>query len=204
MYWDASAYVGEILYFKIVDASSSPFDHINIDGFEFTNSIYPTNDFINGNFEFGLLDGWNILEGNAFTDDQVTSCESAYYPAYCQYGDQVGKEGIYHFYGRYARSGHDDHTITSGIMTSGIFTVGGDGLIELKVSGSDAPFNCYITLFDVHGNEIIGARRTGHGSSIYRYEIIDVSAFIDETLFFMVIDKKSSGCFINLDAIVLS
>ena len=174
MYWDASAYVGEILYFKIVDASSSPFDHINIDGFEFTNSIYPTNDFINGNFEFGLLDGWNILEGN------------------------------YHFYGTYARSGHDDHTITSGIMTSGIFTVGGDGLIELKVSGSDAPFNCYITLFDVHGNEIIGARRTGHGSSIYRYEIIDVSAFIDETLFFMVIDKKSSGCFINLDAIVLS
>ena len=55
----------------------------------------------------------------------------------------------------------------------------------------------------MQGNEVIEARRTGHGDSIYRHEIIDASAYINETLFFLVIDKKSSGCFINLDAIVL-
>ena len=203
VYWAASAYIGEVLYFKVVDASSSPFGHINIDGFEFTNSIYPTNSFLNGNFEFGQLSGWNVVEGDAFTDDQVTSCESAHYTAYCQYGDRVGKEGIYHFYGRYARSGHDDHTNAFGIMASGVFVVGGDGLIELEVGGSDNLSNCFITLVDMQGNEVIEARRTGHGDSIYRHEIIDASAYINETLFFLVIDKKSSGCFINLDAIVL-
>jgi hypothetical protein len=203
VYWDASSHIGKTLYFKIVDASSGSFGHINIDGFEFTNSIYPTNTFINGNFEFGLLTGWNVLEGDAFTSDQVTSCESALYTAYCQYGDQVGKEGVYHFYGRYARYGHDNHASASGIMTSGIFVVGGDGLIELKIGGSNDLANCYITLVDMQGNEITGARRTGHGNSIYRYEIIDASSHIDEPLFFVVVDKKLSGSFINLDAIVL-
>jgi hypothetical protein len=203
VYWDASAHIGKVLYFKIVDASSEPFGHINIDGFEFTNSIYPANAFTNGNFELGLLTGWNALDGNAFTGDQVTSCESALYTAYCQYGDQVGKEGIYHFYGKYARYGHDNHTDAAGIMTSGIFVVEGDGLIELKVGGSTDLDNCYITLVDMQGNEITGARRTGHGNSIYRYEIIDASAHIGETLFFMVVDNKLSSNFINLDAIVL-
>lgn len=203
VYWDASAHIGKILYFKIVDASSDSFGHINIDGFEFTNSIYPANAFINGNFELGLLTGWNSLEGDAFTDDQITSCESANYTAYCQYGDQVGKEGVYHFYGKYARFGHDNHTSAAGIMTSGVFVVGGDGLIELRIGGSNDLDNCYITLVDVQGNEITGARRTGHGNSIYRYEIIDASAHLGETLFFMVVDKKLSGSFINLDAIVL-
>lgn len=203
VFWDASAHLGKVLYFKVVDASSGSFGHINIDGFEFTNSIYPTNAFINGNFEFGSLAGWNALEGDAFTDDQVTYCESANYPTYCQYGDPVGKEGIYHFYGRYARYGHDNHTNASGIMTSGIFVVSGDGLIELKIGGSNDTANCYITLIDIQGNEIAGARRTGHGNSIYRNEIIDASAHIGETLFFLVVDKKPSTSFINLDAIVL-
>jgi hypothetical protein len=54
--WDASEYVGEALFFKVVDEAKGGWGHINIDGIQvFT----PTNTLPNSNFAKAELGAWN-------------------------------------------------------------------------------------------------------------------------------------------------
>lgn len=72
--WDASAYLGEKLYLKVVDYHTDGFGHINVDDFKVYAEGEPIRDDIeNGDFETGDLTGWTVVEGDAFSPKDVTN-----------------------------------------------------------------------------------------------------------------------------------
>ncbi|WP_171649249.1 GH32 C-terminal domain-containing protein [Paenibacillus phytorum] len=63
VFWDASAYIGQDLYIKIVDNSTGSWGHINVDDFNVFNSIYAG----------GLVGQWHLNDGTGTSATDTVS-----------------------------------------------------------------------------------------------------------------------------------
>ena len=161
-YIDLSEFVGEQLYFEIVDenASSDDLGCMTFDSFEtyyestpfwvdkeyyridvhYSFELEADNEYQvkNGTFETGDLTGWTPSWSNESGRIGVVSNKSVWW------NDaklSFNKAGTYFF------SGEEDEGKT-GTLTSSAFTVGGAGYMTFRMSGGRDPLACYISIID--------------------------------------------------------
>ena len=141
---DLSAYAGEKVYLRIVDNDDSYYyGYLSVDDIRVGEDAEPqtegaffikTRDYAedadspseheikNGGFETGSLAGWEIVGGDAFSNDGVNA-ENVWWNENITYS----RDGEYH-YGKYRPS-------ATGVMRSSEFVLGGSGYISWKLGG---------------------------------------------------------------------
>ncbi|GIV80155.1 MAG: hypothetical protein KatS3mg050_4549 [Litorilinea sp.] len=185
--WNASAYLGEELYFKVVDNASGGWGHINVDGFR----TYIPNDIENPSFETGDLTGWTVITGTAFSDARVTNATD------WGWGCCFNPDGTYHFWG--AKDGGDAPT---GEMRSSTFRLDGTGAISFLIGGGNDINNLYVALVRASdGTELMKATNTAFADSeAYSKVTWDASAHLGEEVYIKVVDNATGGWgHINVD-----
>jgi len=168
--WDATAYAGEELFFRIVDKSGSGFGHMNVDDFR---TVTPFVDMLNYGFETGDLTGWT-QEGDAFK--QAVSSAPGF-----------GQEGAFHLYGKAA--GDDSAT---GSLQSRNFELAGTGKVTFLIAGGQDQGKLYAALVRAGDGEIL-FRASGSDSDIYREVTWDAAAYVGELVYVKIIDEKTEG-----------
>ncbi len=224
---DLSSYLNQEMYIRIVDCDSDYYygylsvDDIRIGGEdsqadgEFyvkskhyvedveSNSVY---EIKNPGFECGSLAGWDVLEGEAFSNDGVNR-ESTWWNENITYN----KDGDYH-YGFYKPS-------AIGRMKSSTFTLGGSGYISFKLGGCKDNSTTYLSIHVLKDENDIEVARYSNSKYIdiqFPYVnngmrllnmvqyVVDLSAYLGESMYIEVVDNNDSsddlGC-ITLDSV---
>lgn len=224
---DLSNYLNKEMYIKIVDNDQSSYygyisvDDIRIGGEEaqtegeffiktksYVEEAETKNKYeiINGDFELGSLAGWEIVSGDAFSNEGVNS-ESVWWNENISYE----REGKYH-YGFYNPS-------ATGVMRSSNFELGGSGYISYKLGGcanNELTYLRFMLKKDSGDQEIARISNYKYWNFQFPYVengmrllnmnqyYINLSKYIGETLYIEVVDNNSStddlGC-ITLDSI---
>ncbi|MCM3575593.1 GH32 C-terminal domain-containing protein [Mesobacillus subterraneus] len=190
--WNASEYLGEALYFKVVDLHSGGFGHINIDDIQVLNEESALlTDLENPGFESGDLKGWSIVEGEAFNELDVTTDKD------WGWSGPFNHKGDYHLWG--VKDGSDSQT---GILKSNHFTLSGNGEIDFLIGGGNDIDNLYVALVRAaDGKELMKATNTEwKDSEAYSRVKWDASNHLGEELYIKVVDKATGGWgHINVD-----
>ncbi|MEY2191882.1 GH32 C-terminal domain-containing protein [Neobacillus sp. BF23-41] len=190
--WDASEYIGEALYMKVVDYHSGGFGHINVDDFHvFNNDPVMTDDIQNPDFETGDLTGWTIVEGNAFSNRDVTDDKD------WGWGGPFNHHNDYHLWG--AKDGGDGQT---GILKSANFTLAGNGEINFLIGGGNDIDKLYVALVRASDDkELIKATNTNwKESEAYTRVKWDAANYLGEKVYIKVVDHATGGWgHINVD-----
>ena len=154
----------------------------------------------NPDFEIGSLGGWNIVSGDAFSNDGVNN-ESTWWNENITYN----RDGSYH-YGHYNPSG-------VGVLRSSVFKLGGKGFISFKLGGCSDQNLTFIRFMAVNGGEPIEIVKVSnvqykneqfpfvpmkmHLLNMIQY-YIDLGEFVGENLFVEIVDNNDSldelGC----------
>lgn len=225
---DLKEYVNEELYIKVVDNDTSVYyGYICVDDIKVglgsesqaTGTYYTkVRDYIeeveapskyeiaNGGFETGSLAGWEIISGDAFSNNGVNA-ESVWWNENISYS----REGNFH-YGHYNPSG-------VGVMRSSTFELGGSGYISFKLGGCSNNDLTYmrVMLKDDSGDYEIGRYsnfkywnfqfpyvQNGMRLLNMNQYYVDLSQYIGKTLYIEVVDNNANaddlGC-ITLDSI---
>ncbi|KRE69695.1 GH32 C-terminal domain-containing protein [Paenibacillus sp. Soil750] len=188
--WDASAYIGTRCYIRVVDNSTGGFGHINLDAVNVP--VQPGSligQLANHDFELGNLSGWNVKNGNAFTDGDVSPASTFWNPP-----QSFNKQGTYHYWG--FNNGGDGQV---GSMQSTNFLLGGDGQIDLLVGGGQDLNNLYVALVRASDNAIL-FKETGLNSEAYTRKNWNASAYIGTTCYIKIVDNAMGGFgHINVD-----
>jgi len=182
--WDASDYIGENVYLRVVDYHTGGFGHINADDFK----VYHTeptlpNDLENANFETGDMSGW-VTEGDAFAG-AVTN-EADY-----EDGKSYGHQGTYHVAGRLAGDQ------AAGTMTSHPFRLSGTGDVSFLIGGGRDADRLYVALVRDSDDQVL-LKATGTGSDAYARVMWDATAYVGEQVYVRVFDGSSEG-HLNVD-----
>ncbi len=213
---DLSSYLNKDLYIRIVDCDTDIYygylsvDDIRIggedsqeDGNYFVksktyiddveaNSIY---EIKNPGFETGSLAGWEVLEGEAFSNNGVNA-ESSWWNENITYN----RDGNYH-YGYYEPS-------FTGRMKSSNFILGGSGYISFKLGGCQNNLLTYVSVHLLKDDEDIEIGR--YSNSQYKNQqfpyvnngmrllnmtqyVVDLSMYLNETMYIEVVDNNSSN-----------
>ncbi|MCR6097527.1 GH32 C-terminal domain-containing protein [Salipaludibacillus agaradhaerens] len=142
-------------------------------------------DIENPDFETGDLSGWEIVEGNAFQDENVTEQNT--------YWDEdilFEHEGNYHVWGF---SGEDEETNPddrTGSMKSSHFLLSGTGEINFLISGGEDERHLYVALVQAEDEKVL-MKATGHQSETYRRVVWDASDYIGEEVYIKVVDQTT-------------
>ena len=149
----------------------------------------------NGGFEDGSLAGWEIVSGNAFSNEGVNSEETWWNEAI-----SYNRDGSYH-YGLY------EPTYT-GVMRSSVFTVGGSGYITYKLGGCMDQNLTYLRFILLEGDKEIEVGRTSnfkYNNDQFPYiangmrllnmnqYYVNFSRYIGEKMLIEVVDMNSSS-----------
>ncbi|QHT46356.1 hypothetical protein M662_07560 [Bacillus sp. SB49] len=190
--WDASAYLGEKLYLKVVDYHTDGFGHINVDDFKVYAEGEPIRDDIeNGDFETGDLTGWTVVEGDAFSTKDVTNDMD------WEWGGPFHHQGDYHLWG--AKDGGDGQT---GILRSSSFILSGTGRISYLIGGGNDPDRLYAALVRAEDDqELMKATNTEwDDSEEYSQVVWDASQYVGEEVYLKIVDNSTEGWgHINVD-----
>jgi sucrose-6-phosphate hydrolase SacC (GH32 family) len=174
--WDAAAYLGKKVYVKVVD--NSPTGHLNVDDFHVRNTGSPSYVMNNEDFEKGDLSGWTV-GGNAFSvSDQDTDSS----------GNAYGQQRNYHVIG---------NNEATGTLTSSTFRLAGTGTVNFKISGDIDVDHLYVSLVRASDHKEL-FRATGNNSKSYQTVSWDASKFINEELYFTIVDNVATG-HLNVD-----
>ena len=105
---------------------------------------------------------------------------------------------MYHLWG-YNIGGDAD----TGTMTSGRFTIAGDGRIRFLIAGGNIETQLKFMLMRVSdGSTLFSA--TGHNSETYREVIWNASAYLGQEAFFVAVDDATGGWgHLNLDSVTV-
>lgn len=143
----------------------------------------------NHDFETGDLTGWIVVEGDAFSDGDVTNAVD------WGWGGPFEQHGQYHLWG--FREGGDGQT---GILRSQTFVLKSKGEINLLIGGGSDINNLYVALLSAEDNKVI-FKETGLNDEAYRriyWEIPD--EYVGEPLYIEIVDKATGGWgHINID-----
>ncbi len=147
--------------------------------------VKATNTITNPGFETGDLSAWEIVDGTAFTDTDISS-KSEYWDK-----QSFNQRNFWHIWG-----GRGDNSKV-GVMQSETFTLGGDGQIDFLTGGDKDIDNLYVALVrESDGEELMKA--TGTGTDTYSRVEWDASSHIDTTVRIKIVDNSTEG-HINLD-----
>jgi fructan beta-fructosidase len=191
--WDASDYLGEELYIKVVNGRTGGWGHINVDDFRVhhTDRGLP-NEIENPGFETGDLSGWEVVSGDAFGDESVTDAES-------YWGGPFRHEGTYHLWG--ALNDGDNRT---GVLKSSHFELAGTGQIDFLIGGGQDPDHLYVALVRASDDtELLREYNRwfddSEGESYHRAGW-DASDYLGEELYIKVVNGRTGGWgHINVD-----
>lgn len=224
---DLSEYLNEELYIRIVDNDKHVYygyisvDDIRIGGelpqvegeyyvkeHEYIEDVEAPSmyEIKNGDFETGSLAGWEVLEGQAFSNEGVND-EETWWNENIPYQ----RDGNYH-YGHYKPG-------ATGKMRSSTFVLGGSGYVSFKLGGCSNNDLCYLSFYVVEGEEVTEAARYSNrkywnfqfpyvpnGMRLLNMNIYwaDLSEHLGKTMYIEVVDNNSStddlGC-ITLDSV---
>ena len=225
---DLSEYINDELYIKVVDNDTSVYyGYISVDDIKIgyddegqTSGTFYTKineyesdvvapsvyEIANGDFETGSLAGWEIISGDAFSNDGVNP-ESTWWNENITYS----REGNYH-YGHYNPSG-------VGVMRSTPFVLGGSGYITFKLGGCSNNYDTYLrVMLASDAGDVEIARYSNQKYWNFQFPYVengmrllnmnqyyaDLSRYLGQTLYIEVVDNNASadelGC-ITLDNI---
>ncbi|EFC82198.1 hypothetical protein [Parafrankia sp. EUN1f] len=181
--WNAADYLGEELYFRIVDNAAGGWGHINVDAFDVADDVVG-HEFDNAGFEAGSLQGWAV-DGEAFSEATVSSAIET------PDGEPFAAQGTYHLWG----GALGDCLI--GTLTSPRFVVGGGEEIRLLLGGTDDPEVYVAVESDADGQELA---RVGVGTSHETYEevVLDLPGHSGKTVRLRLVDNSTTG-HLNVD-----
>lgn len=227
---DLNDYKGEEVYIRIVDNDQHHYyGYISVDdirvgldalpqteGTYFTKSKEYITDvtapnihsIANGDFECGSLAGWEVIEGDAFSNEGVNE-EKTWWNECITYS----KDGLYH-YGHYKPS-------ATGIMRSTEFVLGGSGYVTYKLGGCSNNALTYLRfmLKNENGKDIEVARASNFKYWNFQFPYVangmrllnmvqyyvDLSTYLGQTMYIEVVDHNNSddelSC-ITLDSII--
>lgn len=224
---DLSGYVGQNIYIKVTDndkAKDYEYGYVNLDDFvvcksqediikyekeraEQLEKYIPDFDedetettVRNGGFEEGLY-GWLVLEGRAFSENNIAPVTQKYWDVFNSYG-----KGDYYFDGVNNGAVGEGET---GSMRSTRFTLGGDGYISFMI-GAAHNKAAYVAICDGQtGNELIKITNDSFNDpnlpNMLRRVYVDASQYIGKVLYIKIVDKATNDFgFINVDDFVCS
>ncbi|GGC76017.1 hypothetical protein GCM10007216_03210 [Thalassobacillus devorans] len=178
--WEMKSYYGEAA--PVFEKESEP--------------VPPHGQLPNHDFQTGDLTGWNIIEGNTFTDDHVTTkADWGWGGPFHQAEDSIDPER-YHLWGFHPDAGGDAAT---GILQSDTFELGGNGQIDFLVGGGNNIEDLHVALVRASDGEVL-LKETGRNDEAYRRVEWDASEFLGEQLIIQVTDNATGGWgHINVD-----
>ncbi len=186
--WDASAYVGKVVYIKLVDNSAA--GHLNIDDINVPQSpslnghIEPAlynHDFEQSDLNPGEIRGWINVSGDAFAPSSLVHEE------FYSEGGKFNQAGTYHLWG--FKDGGDAQT---GSIRSETFTLGGNGGIDFLINGGRDTANLYVALVKANGGQIL-FKETGRNSEAFQRVFWDASAYLGQDVYIRIVDQATGG-----------
>lgn len=182
--------VGELVYFEVVDNATGSWGHINVDDIHTMDGSIASDsyaDLINHDFETGDLAGWTVESGTAFAAGDVTSDSSFW-------GGPFNQNGTYHLWGH--KDGGDGDT---GVLSSGMFTLGGHGKIDFLIAGGNDIDRLYVALVRASDGKIL-FKAAGAGTDQYSRVQWDAATYIGENLYLKVVDQANGDWgHVNID-----
>ena len=160
----------------------------------------------NGGFETGDLSGWEIVSGEAFSDEGISS------ETMVNETISYGKQGEYFFKGRDipGRDGYE------GRLRSETFKVGGSGVITFYLGGGLNSGLTYLSVFDAtshhemkrYANRLFNnPNYLSQGGDYFVENLVpyyaDISDLIDASVYIMLTDQSTDNHgYLSVDAIV--
>ncbi|MFE9953449.1 GH32 C-terminal domain-containing protein [Streptomyces sp. NPDC005531] len=150
----------------------------------------------NHDFATGDLTGWTVVSGTTFSDANVTTRPDWGWGGPFYQADTDDDPAGHHLWGFNPDAGGDDAT---GLLRSTTVVLGGDGVIDLLVSGGDNPDQLYAAVVRAGDGKVL-AKATGRGAEQYRRVVFDLAAHIGDRIYIEIVDRASGGWgHINVD-----
>ncbi|WP_373229357.1 GH32 C-terminal domain-containing protein [Cohnella sp.] len=143
------------------------------------------NTITNPSFEDGNLNGWTVTSGTSFSSGDVAT-DTDYWNK-----QKFNQNNFWHIWG-----GKGDNS-KLGVLRSETFTLGGNGLIDFKIGGTNDLANVYVALVrNSDGVELMKA--TGTNSDAYSTVNWNTSAHVGTVVYIKLVDNSTNG-HLNID-----
>lgn len=157
----------------------------------------------NGGFETGTLEGWEVLEGDAFSDEAISD------ETYVFSNRLFNKVGQYFFKGK-EKAGREGY---EGKMRSSTFTVGGSGYITFYLGAGLHPGLTYLSIYDASTHHELKRyanhkfNLSGQGNNYYIENLVpyfaNISDLLNKDVYILLVDQSTDNYeYLSVDEIV--
>ncbi|WP_171987472.1 GH32 C-terminal domain-containing protein [Streptomyces sp. M1013] len=143
----------------------------------------------NHDFATGDLTGWTVVSGTTFGDANVTTRTDWGWGGPFYQAETEDDPAGHHLWGFNPSAGGDGAT---GVLRSTTVVLGGDGVIDLLVSGGNDPDRLYAAAVRADDGKVL-AKATGRSTEQYRRVVFDLSAHIGDRIYIEVVDRADGG-----------
>ncbi|MER7057615.1 GH32 C-terminal domain-containing protein [Streptomyces sp. NPDC000351] len=143
----------------------------------------------NHDFATGDLTGWTVVSGTTFGDANVTTRTDWGWGGPFYQAETEDDPAGHHLWGFSPDAGGDDAT---GVLRSTTVVLGGDGVIDLLVSGGNDPDRLYAAAVRADDGKVL-AKATGRSTEQYHRVVFDLPAHIGDRIYIEVVDRADGG-----------
>lgn len=137
-----------------------------------------------------------MVSGTTFSDGNVTTRTDWGWGGPFYQAETDDDAPGHHLWGCNPDAGGDDAT---GVLRSATVALGGDGVVDLLVSGGNDLDRLYAAVVRADDGKVLD-KATGREGEQYRRVVFDLSAHIGELIYVEVVDKATGGWgHINVD-----
>jgi hypothetical protein len=153
----------------------------------------------NHDFATGDLTGWTVVSGTTFSDANVTTRTDWGWGGPFYQAETEDDPSGHHLWGFDPDRGDN----ATGVLRSATVPLGGDGVVDLLVSGGNDPDRLYAAVVRAGDGKVL-AKATGHGGEQYRRVVFDLSERIGKRIYVEVLDQATGGWgHINIDDVTV-